>query len=39
MFQRNRNTKGRLMKTSVPQESDCEVNLNFDPMEPPHEEQ
>ena len=26
------------MKTSVPQESDCVVNLNFDPMEPPHEE-
>ena len=39
MFQWTRNTKGKLAKTSVPQESDCAVNLNFDPMEPPHEEQ
>ena len=38
MFQWTRNTKIKLVKTSVPQESDCEVNLNFDPMEPPHEE-
>ena len=39
MFQWTRNIKGRLVKTSVPQETDFEVNLNFDPMEPPHEEQ
>ena len=39
MFQWTRNTKRRLVKTNVPQESDCEVNLNFDPMEPPHEKQ
>ena len=26
------------MKTSVPQESNCVVNLNSDPMEPPREE-
>ena len=39
MFKWTRNTKGRLVKTSVPQESDCEVNLNFNLMEPPHEEQ
>ena len=39
MFQWTRNTKGRFMKTNVPQESDCEVNLNFNPMEPPNEEQ
>ena len=39
MFQLTRNTKGKLVKTSVPQELDSEVNLNFDPMEPPHEKQ
>ena len=39
MFQWTRNTKGRLVKTSSPQESDCAVNLNSNPVEPPHEEQ
>ena len=42
MFQWIRNAKGRLVKISIPQESkgiDSRVSLNFDPMEPPHEEQ
>ena len=42
MFQWLRNSKGRLVKISIPQESketDSIVSLNFDPMEPPHEEQ
>ena len=42
MFQWFRNSKGRLVKISIPQESletDSIVSLNFDPMEPPHEEQ
>ena len=42
MFQWFRNSKGRLVKISIPQESqetDPRVSLNFDPMEPPHEEQ
>ena len=42
MFQWFRNSKGRLVKISIPQESqetDPSVSLNFDPMEPPHEEQ
>ena len=42
MFQWLRNSKGILVKISIPQESqetDSIVSLNFDPMEPPHEEQ
>ena len=42
MFQWFRNSKGRLVKISIPQESqeiDPRVSLKFDPMEPPHEEQ
>ena len=42
MFQWFRNSKGRLVKISMPQESweiDPRVSLNFYPMEPPHEEQ
>ena len=45
MFQWFRNSKGRLVKISVPQESqgsqgaNFRVSLNFDPMEPPHEKQ
>ena len=39
MFQWFRNSKGRLVKVSIPQESDSELGLNFNPMEPPPEEQ
>ena len=42
MFQWFRNSKGRLVKISIPQESqetDSRVSMNLDPMEPPHEEQ
>ena len=39
MFQWNRNTTGRLVRISIPQEPGCEVGLNCDQMEPPHEEQ
>ena len=41
MFQWVRNSKDILVKISIPQEShetDPRVSLNFDPMEPPHEE-
>ena len=45
MFRWFRNSEGRLVKISIPQEPqesqeiDSIVILNFDPMEPPHEEQ
>ena len=35
----DRNTIGRLERTSVPQEQGCEVSLNTEHMEPPLEEQ
>ena len=35
----DRNTTGRLERTSVPQEQGCEVSLNTEQMEPPLEEQ
>ena len=35
----DRNTVGRLERTSVPQEQGCEVSLNTEQMEPPLEEQ
>ena len=41
MFLWFRNSKGRLVKISIPQESqqtDPRVSLNFDLMEPPQEE-
>ena len=41
MFQWFRNSKGRLVKINIPQESqetNSRVSLNFDPMEPSHEE-
>ena len=37
MFQSFRNLEGRLVKVSIPQESDSELGLNFNPMEPPPE--
>ena len=39
MFQWNRNTIGRLVRISIPEEPGCEVGLNCDQMEPPHVEQ
>ena len=42
MFQWFRNSRGRLVKIIIPQESqeiDSRVSLNSDPMEPSHEEQ
>ena len=39
MFQWDRNTIGRLVRTSIPQEQGCELNLDNDQMEPPPEEQ
>ena len=39
MFQWDRNTTGRLVRTSIPQEQGCELILDSDRMEPPHEEQ
>ena len=39
MFQWFRNLEGRLVKIRIPQESDSELSLNFNTMEPPHEEQ
>ena len=39
MYQRDRNTAGRLERISAPQEQGCEVTLNSDQMEPPLEEQ
>ena len=38
MLQGNRNTTSRLVRISFPQETGCEVGLNYDQMEPPHEE-
>ena len=38
-MQWDRNTTGRLERTSVPQEQGCEVSLNTEQMEPPLEEQ
>ena len=35
----DRNTTGRLERTSVPQEEGCEVRINNGQMEPPPEEQ
>ena len=39
MFQWIRNSKGRLVKVSIPQESDSKLSLNLNPMEPPPKEQ
>ena len=39
MHQWDRNTAGRLVRISAPQEQSCEVSLNSDQMEPPPEEQ
>ena len=39
MFQWDRNTIGRLVRSSIPQEQGCELNLDSDQMEPPPEEQ
>ena len=39
MLQWNRDTTGRLVRISIPQEPVSEVGLNCDQMEPPHEEQ
>ena len=39
MLQWFRNSEGRLVRISIPQELGCEVGLNCDQMEPPHEEQ
>ena len=35
----DRNTAGRLERTSAPQEQGCEVSLHSNQMEPPPEEQ
>ena len=35
----DRNTAGRLERTSAPQEQGCEVSLHSNKMEPPPEEQ
>ena len=39
MFQWIRNSDGRLVKVSIPQELDYELSLNLNPMEPLHQEQ
>ena len=39
MFQWIRNSEGRLVKVSIPQESDSELSLNLNPMQPPPKEQ
>ena len=39
MFQWFRNSQGRLVKISIPQELGCEVRFNSDQMEPPPKEQ
>ena len=39
MFQWFRNSEGRLVKISIPQESDSELGMNLNPVEPPPEEQ
>ena len=38
MFQWIRISEGRLVKVSIPKESDSELGLNLNPMEPLHEE-
>ena len=39
MFQWDRDTTDRLVRTSIPQEQGCELNLDSDQMEPPPEDQ
>ena len=39
MFQWIKNSEGRLVKVSIPQESDSELSLNLSSMEPVPEEQ
>ena len=39
MFQWDRNIAGTLVRTSIPQEQGCELNLDSDQMEPSPEEQ
>ena len=39
MFQWFRNLEGKLVKISILQESNSELGLNFNTMEPPPEEQ
>ena len=39
MFQWFGNSESRLVKCRIPQESDSELSLNFNIMEPPPEEQ
>ena len=39
MFQWFRNLEGRLVKISIPYESNSELGLNLNTMEPPPEEQ
>ena len=39
MFQWIRNSKGRLVEVSNPQELDSELSLNLNPMKPPPEKQ
>ena len=39
MFQWFRNSEGRLVKISIPQESYSELGLNLNTLEPPLEEQ
>ena len=39
MFQWIRNSEDRLDKVSIPHESDSELSLNLNSMEPPPEEQ
>ena len=39
MFQWFRDSEGRLVKVSIPQELDSRLGLNLNPMEPPPEEQ
>ena len=39
MFQWIRNSEGRLVKISIPRESDSELDLNLNTMEPPSVEQ
>ena len=39
MFQWFRNSEGRLIKISIPHESDSELGLNLNTMKPPPEEQ
>ena len=39
MFQWFRNSEGGFVKVSIPQDSDSELGLSFNPMEPPPKEQ